>query len=168
MHKYCLDTSGISNPLVAMPEDIFTSLWSKIIDLICDGNFCCNAEIAEQYTYIEGAVGECLKENIPIMLYEIEQGHWDWKLYIGHFTRMSHEYKQFISEYNGNRKNTVDLDDVSIVALAKSLSLPVVSMEGFDGGQQSDKKMRIPRLCDCEGVTHYTFNDLLRLEGINV
>jgi len=168
MHKYCLDTSGISNPLAMMPEDIYASLCGKVIDMICSGIFCCTAEIAEQYTHVEGAVGECLKDNIQSMLYEIEQDHWDWRLYISHVNRMSVQYRNFISDYNTNRKNTVDLDDVSIVALAKSLSLPVVSMEGLDRGQPSATKMRIPRLCHCEGVTHYTFNDLLRLEGVNI
>jgi hypothetical protein len=168
MHKYCLDTSGVSNPLAMMPEDIYSSLWGKVIDLICSGVFCCNAEIAEQYTHIEGPVGECLNDNISDMLYEIEQDHWDWRLYIAHVTRMSHQYRQYISDYNNNRKNTVDLDDVSIVALAKTLGLPVVSMEGLDRGQLSATKMRIPRLCECEGVKHHTFNELLRLEGINI
>ena len=87
------------------------------------------------------------------MIYEIGHPHWNWRGYVDHFNRMKVSYKAFISEYNGNRKNTVDTDDVSIVALAKTLGLPVVSMEAFDRGEVSAKKMRIPRLCECENVT---------------
>jgi hypothetical protein len=149
-----------------MPEDLYGPVWIKVIGLVRAGIFCCNAEIAEQYMHIEGAVGDCLREHIPTMLYEIGRPHWDWNGYVSHFNRMKVVYQAFISEYNGNRKNTVDVSDVSLVALAKTLCLPVVSMEGFDRGEGSAKKMRIPRLCDCEGVDHKTFNELLRTERV--
>lgn len=168
MPKYCLDTSGISNPLVQMPEDIFGGLWGKFIKLIEGGCFCCTAEIADEYDHIVGNVGKCLAAQKAAMVYEIGQNHWDWPTYVGHVNHITSTYRQFISEYNSNRKNTVGLSDVSIVALAKTLNLPVVSMEGLDGGQTSGTKMRIPRLCKEEGVTHLTFNDLLRTEGLNI
>ena len=168
MPKYCLDTSGISNPLAAMPEDMYPSLWEKIVFLIEARYFCCNAEIAEQYKHVEGNVGKCLRDNTKYMLFEIGKPHWNWQTYIDNVNRMIATYKEFISEYNGGRKNTIDIDDVSIVALAKTLGLPVVSMEGSDRGQTSASKMRIPRLCECEGVHHLMFNELLRNEGLKV
>ena len=168
MPKYCLDTSAISNPLVQMPEDIFGGLWGKFMKLIEDGCFCCTTEIADEYDHILGNVGKCLTAHKRAMVYEIGQSHWDWTTYVSHVNHITSTYGQFISEYNGNRKNTVGLSDVSIVALAKTLNLPVVSMEGLDGGQTSDTKMRIPRLCKEVGVTHLTFNDLLRTEGLSI
>jgi hypothetical protein len=30
MKKYCLDTSGLSNPLEFMPEDIHVTLWGVL------------------------------------------------------------------------------------------------------------------------------------------
>ena len=71
-----------------------------------------------------------------------------------------------ISEYNGNRKGTVGLNDISIVALAMTLRLPLVSMEKPNVYQPSAKKMRIPDVCKVEGVNHLTFNEFLRAEGI--
>ena len=59
--------------------------------------------------------------------------------------------KAVISEYNGNRKGTVGLNDVSIVALAKTLKLPLISMES-NSFQSSITKVRIPGLCSLEGV----------------
>lgn len=167
-HRYCLDTSGISNPLVTMPHDCFGSLWQKVVDLISNGVFCCNAEIAEQYSHIEGPVGDCLMQHTPLMLFEVGVETWDWQGYIANVNRMTASYHDYISDYHSNRRNTIDLDDLSIVALAKTLDLPVVSMEGFDGGQTSPTKMRIPRLCICEGVPHRTFIELLRQEGISL
>lgn len=74
-------------------------------------------------------------------------------------------YKAVISEYNGNRKSTICLNDVSIIALAKTLTLPVVSMESLST-QDSNKRKRIPNVCQDEGVPHLNFNQFLRAEGI--
>lgn len=99
--------------------------------MIAEGLFCCNAEIAEQYTHIEGPVGDCLKDHSNHMTYEVGVGSWAWKTYLAHVERMTATYHAFISDYHGGRKSTIDLKDLSLVALAKTLSLPVVSMEGF-------------------------------------
>jgi hypothetical protein len=60
----------------------------------------------------------------------------------------------------------VGLKDVSIIALAKTLKLPLVHMEKPNTHQPSQKRMRIPDVCDKEGVKHLTFNEFLRAEGI--
>lgn len=73
-----------------------------------------------------------------------------------------------ISEYNGNRKSTAGLNDISIIALAMTLGLPLISMETQNVYQPSQKKMRIPDVCAAEGVLHLTFNDFLRAEGITL
>ena len=151
-----------------MPEDIFGGLWAKVRELIEDDLFCCTTEIFEEYEHIEGAVGKCLCNHKSSILFEIGDDDWEWDKYVLHVNRMRDTYKQFISEYNSNRKNTVGINDLSIVALAKTLKLPVVSMEGLDRGQISASRMRIPRLCDLENVVHLTFNELLRQEGINI
>jgi hypothetical protein len=38
---------------------------------------------------------------------------------------MKVRHEAVISEYNGNRKNTIGLNDLTIIALAKTLGLPV-------------------------------------------
>ena len=45
-HKYCLDTSGFSNPLMEMPEDIHKTLWPSVVSKIEAHIFCWNVEIA--------------------------------------------------------------------------------------------------------------------------
>ena len=163
MPKYCLDTSAISNPLMAMPEDLYVSVWGKVVSVISSGAFCCTKEISDEYDHIRGNVGDCLRNNK--VLHEVGQDTWNWPEYVGHVQRMSTQYKAFISEYNSNRRNTVGLNDLSIVALAKTLQIPVVSMEGSDQGQISLNRMRIPRLCVVEGIDHLDFNEMLRREG---
>ena len=53
--KYCLDTSGISTPVVELPDDIHTTLWPKVMAAISGGMFCWNEEIAQEMTSIPGA-----------------------------------------------------------------------------------------------------------------
>jgi hypothetical protein len=91
----------------------------------------------------------------------------DWNAYIAHYERMKIEYEAVISEYNSNRKNTIGLKDLTIIALAKTLGLPVVSSEKkTNSDQDSKKRQKIPDICDKESVRHMSFNDLLRAEGI--
>ena len=75
------------------------------------------------------------------------------------------QYVGYISEYNGNRKGTVSLNDCSIVCLAKTLDLPVMSTWKRNR-YPSEVKIRIPELCDREGIGHYDLTELLRAEGI--
>ena len=127
--KYCLDTSGVSNPVIDLPVDIHTTLWPKVLTAIKVGIFCWNVEISNEMTSIRGVVGDCLKECNESCCLEVGKGNWDWDGYININNLWRQEFKSFISEYNGNRKNTIGLNDLSIVALARILGLPIVSME---------------------------------------
>ena len=120
-------------------------------------------EIFEELLRIDGGLGEFLKTCKPVMLHEIGKGDWDWQTYLNHMVRMQETYREWISEYTGGSSKTVCLNDLTIVALAKTLNLPVISMESkiIDANA---KKRRIPNICDMERVQHYTFNDFLRLE----
>lgn len=164
MKAYCLDTSGLSNPLEFMPEDIHPTLWAKIEAIVCAGRFAATAEIYDELTHLPGSIGNCLQQNKDAVLMEVASGQWDWNGYIAHGTRMQADHHDFISEYNGNRKGTVGLNDISIVALARCIALPVISMESLSN--PGPNKRRIPHICGAEGVEHLTFNDFLRREGI--
>ena len=167
--RYCLDTSWISNPLVEMPPDVHTTLWERIGALIDGGAFCWNTEIWQEIDgSIPGETGDSLKRRHRSGgCYEIGQSHWDWQAYLAHVDAMNDKYRQYISEYNGDRKSTVGVTDVSIVCLAKTLGLPVASMEK-PTSHSSPKRIRIPGLCNREGIPHYDLNELLRKEKITV
>jgi hypothetical protein len=167
MKAYCLDTSGLSTPLEFMPEDIHTSIWANVAVLVAAGKFAVTSEIYEELCHLPGPIGDCIKANETKLQLEIEEETWDWKTYVAHYEEMKAKYESVVSEYNGNRKNTVGLKDLTIVALAKTLKLPVVSSEKrLSTMQDSDKRQKIPDICDKEGVTHMSFNELLRAEGI--
>lgn len=159
--KYCLDTSGLSNPLESMPEDIlmYQHIWSHVKTQIENNIFAVNEEIYQELCRLPGKIGECLNNNKEKLVLEIGES-WNWQRYLEIVEEMRNTHKGVISEYNGNRKGTVGLNDVSIVALAKCLELPLISMESRSY-QPSDTKVRIPALCSLEGVEHLTFNDFL-------
>ena len=57
------------------------------------------------------------------------------------------------------------MNDISIVALAKTLDVPLVSME-TKSGKDAVKRRKIPDVCLLEGVEHLDFNEFLRREQI--
>lgn len=164
MKKYCFDTSGISNPLEFMPKDIHESLWSYVLEFIGDGNIAVTKEIFDEMVYIPSGIGEFLSDSKDAIILEVGQSSWDWQAYISNVARAQDEYHDFISENNGNISGTIGLNDLSIICLAKSLGLPLVSMEVFVT-ESSMKKRRIPNICKYENVEHLTFNDFLRKES---
>jgi len=166
--EFCLDTSGLSNPWEGMPEDIYEGLWVKVQELIRGSVFCCTPEIYNEMLSITGNLGACIKANGHCLVREIGNGEWDWQEYLNHVNRMRVEYEVVISEYNGNRKGTVGLNDISIIALAKTVKLPLISMEKANVYQPSTSKRRIPDICASEAVRHMDFNELLRAKGIRL
>jgi hypothetical protein len=167
MHKYCLDTSGLSNPLLDLPDDIHVSLWSKVVLKIEEGVFCWNEEINEELKSIYGSLGACLMNCSPKCCYEVGADTWDWEQYLQYVEVWRGTYRHVISEYNSSRKSTIGLNDLSIVAFAKTKGLPLVSMEKRNVGGPSQTKIKMPDLCDLVGVSHLSFNEFLRKEGIS-
>lgn len=163
--RYCLDTSGLSNPLDTMPEAVafYRPIWGFVMAQIEGGLFAVNTEIYEELCLLPGNVGTCLQDNKSNLILEVGE-NWNWQAYLANVERMRTKYTSVISEYNGDRKSTIGLNDVSIVALAKTLGLPLISMESISF-QTSATKMRIPGLCAAEGVQHLTFNDFLGKEN---
>ena len=168
MKQYCLDMSGLSNPYGDLPHDIYVTLWREVMSRIEAGIFATTSEIYDhELLHIPGELGECIKANKPQLVLEVNAGTWDWRGYIAHSTRMNTAHHQFIWEYvDGNPKKTVGLNDMSIIALGKTLSLPVLSME--TSAAKSPKHRRIPDICDAETMQHYWFNDFLRAENIRI
>ncbi|WP_316233930.1 DUF4411 family protein [Bradyrhizobium sp. SZCCHNR1098] len=164
MKKHCFDTSGISNPLETMPEDIHESAWTKIKEKISSGEIAVTREIYDEMIHIVGTVGQCIKDAESELLLEVGEGDWDYNAYTAETVRMQEAYADFIAENTG-RAGTVGLNDISIIALAKTLKLPLVSMEvAVNNG--TSRKRRIPDICKIEGVKHMTFSEYCRAENL--
>src|SRR5580704_19617184 len=59
MKKYAFDTSGISNPLESMPEDIHESMWGNFkTKILPSGIIAVTQEIYDEMGSIPGSVGE--------------------------------------------------------------------------------------------------------------
>lgn len=167
MKRYCFDNSAFSNPHETMPEDIpaYEPLWAHLTEFVLTGQIAVTKEIYDEMCHIPGNFGQCLRDNGELLLLEVGDDSWNSVAYIAHYKRMQKQYEAFISEYaQGGSKKTIGLKDLTIIALAKTLKLPVVSMEKT--AMPSETKRRIPDICDAENVLHHTFNDFLRLEGI--
>lgn len=57
MKKYFLDTSGLSNPLEFMPEDIHPTIWAKMAGLVTSGTFAVAVEIYDELKHLPGPSG---------------------------------------------------------------------------------------------------------------
>lgn len=167
MAKYCLDMSGLSNPAQHMPQDIHTSLWKQIENLVLAQVFATTKEVYEELAHMLPPIGDCIRSNEACLVYEVGSDGWNWKTYIQHTNRMQTAYEWCISERNNNRDDTINLNDLSVIALAKTLALPLVSME-VRRGVEAKKRQGIPDICDAEKVVHMEFSELLRAEGITV
>jgi hypothetical protein len=165
---YCFDTSGLSNPHEAMPEEIavFQPIWACVRQCIVEGRIATTAELYAEMCHITGEVGECIKANKGQMLLEVGDSSWNYAAYIALYDQMRKTHHEFISEYSQKSSaKTICLSDLTIVALAKTLGVSVVSMESRAVG--SPKHKRIPDICDAEKVLHHTFNDFLMIEGLH-
>jgi Domain of unknown function (DUF4411) len=164
MKKYAFDTSGISNPLESMPEDVHQSLWNNFKSAVLpSGIIAVTQEIYQEMEHIPGSVGQSIKANKSSILMEVGED-WDWGSYIDHCNKMEDDHRSVISEFTGGSKKTVGLTDISIIALAKTLSVPVVSMEKPVTSQS--KKMHIPDVCKIEKVDHLSFSEFCRKENM--
>ena len=135
-----------------MPEDIHDSLWSGFkAKCLESGIIAVTQEIYDEMLHIPGTVGQCIKDHKADLLMEIGEG-WDWGTYIDAVNQMEDDHHDFISEYCGGSKKTVCLNDLSIIALAKTLNVPVVSME--ERVTAGAKKLHIPDVCDLQGIVH--------------
>lgn len=95
---------------------------------------------------------------------EVDDPSWDGTGYIAHFNRMRKAHKEWIAEYAmKSPAKTICLPDLTAVALAKCLKLPLVSSESSAG--DSPKHKRIPDICALEDVVPYSFNEFLKIEG---
>ncbi|MGQ4272619.1 DUF4411 family protein [Terrihabitans sp. B22-R8] len=150
-----------------MPEDIHKTMWAGFCNLVEGGKIAATTEIYEEMCHIPGAVGGSLLVSKAEIVLELGEPEWDWETYIGHTQQMQVDHAGFISEFTGGSSKTICLNDLTIIALAKTLALPVVSMERHVPEDPGTKKRRIPNICAVEGVEHLGFNDFLRREKLS-
>lgn len=166
MKVYCLDTSGFSTPHVQLPEDVphYRPAWECVIAAIEGGKIGVTAETYAEMCHITGDVGDCIRASKDKLLLEVDDLSWDGPSYIAHFNRMRKDHKEWIAEYAmKSPAKTICLRDLTAVALAKCLKLPLISSESSAG--DSPKHKRIPDICKLENVVPYGFNDFLKIEG---
>ncbi|KQV27889.1 hypothetical protein ASC97_05870 [Rhizobium sp. Root1203] len=164
--KYCFDTSGVSNPLETMPEDIHKTLWAHFAAFVLSDYIAVTPEIYDEMCHCQGGIGQLLINSKSSVVLEVGND-WDWPTYIGHIKRMQVDHRHCISEFTGGSAKTICLNDITIIALAKTMNVPVVSMEHMVKEDGQTPKRKIPNICRAEGVEHLTFSDFLRRERLS-
>ncbi|MFF0947905.1 DUF4411 family protein [Rhizobium leguminosarum] len=165
--RYCFDTSGISNPLETMPADIHVSLWASFSAYIYDGFIAVTPEIYDEMCHVTGDIGDMIKSTKGQLVLELGGAEWDWQTYVNNSKQLLATYEGCISEYTGGSAKTICLNDMTIVCLAKTLGLPLVSMENLVKEESQTNKRKIPNICRSEGIEHLTFSDFLRRENLS-
>lgn len=140
-------------------------MWAGFCERVEAGLIAATTEIYSEMCHIPGDVGACLSASKATIVLEVGE-RWDWQTYLEHAQRMQVVHKDFISEYTGGSAKTICLNDLTIIALAKTLTLPVVSMEKLVPEDIGTRKRRIPNICKAESVEHLSFNDFLRREKL--
>ena len=166
MKRFCFDNSGFTNPHVRMPEKVgvYRTLWGHMIDFVAAGHIATTQEVYDEMCHVPDDFGECIRENRSALVLEVGEGDWNFDGYIRHYRRMAKAYEAHLSEYTRmSAADTICLTDMTVIALAKTLDLPVVSEES--SAAQSPIKRRIPDICLAEGVPHLYFNDFLERVG---
>ena len=149
-----------------LPEDVplYRPIWQCVIRAIEAGKVAVTAEIYKEMCHITGDVGDCIRASKDQLLMEVDDRSWDGPRYIGQFDRMRKAHKDWIAEYAmKSPAKTICLRDLTSVALAKTLNLPLISEESSAG--DSPKHKRIPDICALENVVPYSFNNFLKIEG---
>lgn len=168
MTNYCLDTSGVSKPWLELPVRVFPTLWLKVWDRIENDCFCWNDEIAQEIDRLDDPLRKKLKSREHVCRFRNDSTLWPYGNYSNLILEWERKYSQYIQENHGNRTGTIGRADLSIVALAKTLTLPIVSMERPNTSSPSKTKIRIPELCKRENITHLNFVEFLEAEGVVV
>ena len=119
------------------------TLWTHVKGVMGRGDMATTREIYDEMNHITGSVGDYIRANEISIVLEVGQPDWDFMGYIDHVRRMLVDHHDFISEFTGGSKKTVGVNDVSIVALAKALSLPVISSETRCSKSRSGKKLSL-------------------------
>lgn len=166
MKRFCFDNSGFTNPHVRMPETIgiYRGLWQQMTDFLLAGHIGTTQEIYDEMCHVPDAFGDCIRANRSALVMEVGEGDWNYAVYIRQYNRLAKQYEAHLSEYTHmSAADTICLNDMTVIALAKTLDLPVVSEESSAGN--SPLKRRIPDICLAEGIPHLYFNDFLEQVG---
>ena len=167
MKRYCVDTSGFSTPLERMPDDIYQPIWEMVIGVLETGAVAVTREIYEEMEgSLRGVVGTFIDAHRDLLVLEIGDATWNWQSYRPTLDAMTKAHRAFIAEYS-NRAGNVGLNDLSIIALAKVLDVPLVGMEAKSGPDAKTKR-KIPDVCLIEEVVYLDFNEFLRREGLSL
>ncbi len=150
-----------------MPPDIHKSMWASIVGLIKGGIIAVTPEIySELLRFDFPMASNFIADHEKELLLDFETSSWEWSSYVSHLASMLEKYHDYLSENQRFSRKTVCENDLTTIALAKSMNLPLVSMESKID-PKAILKLHIPDVCEREHVEHLWLNDFLRKEKLS-
>lgn len=147
-----------------MPYAIHEPMWRRVENVLTSGIVAVTHEIFVEMSKIDGFIRTAIDANQEQLELEIGEDDWDSNVYSGYVDKFRKRHKDFISEYIGGRNDTICLTDISIVALAKTLAVPLVQAERKVIVKPNTLVRRIPNICEVEGVDCWTFDRFILAE----
>jgi len=151
--QFSIDTSCLVNAWNRTYQiEILPSIWEHVEAIIWDGVAVVTIQVYEEIERKDDALAEWCKERKD-MFHPIDEGH------IEHLAGIMERYPRIASAGSGR-----NFADPWVIALAQCFDPPccVVTEEGTSRKETNPK---IPFVCESEGLTHCTFNRLLRDTG---
>ncbi len=94
---------GLSNPRIALPDDIFVSVWNHVYLMIELGAFAVTKEIISELEMIEGGMGKFITENRKMILMDWD-GDWNVGGYLSIFEYIKEKYRSVLSTPEAKKK----------------------------------------------------------------
>ena len=150
--KYSIDTSAILEGYNRYyPPDVFPTLWGKIELLIKNGELKATAMVLEELKQKDDDVRNWAKQQEKDLFVPVDENI--QKI----VSEIMKNYPRIVAESKQNKKNNAD---PFVIALAKQNDVTAISAE--EGS--SEKKPKIPFICENFEIKHITFLEFIRTE----
>ena len=169
MKKFVLDTSGLSKPIQDMPPHRHKRLWNCIKQSIGNGVFATTEEVfEEEMLLLPDGIGAYMADNRSSIVLDFGDPYVNWNDYVITANEMQILYRESTQRTLQGRTDTVGIKDISVVALAKVLNLPLVSEAALIHDTSQTYKRKIPNVCAEYSVKHLSFNEFIDAEDYDL
>ena len=150
---YSVDTSALIDGLERNYfEASFPGIWENVADMVAMGRFFISQEVLEEAKKRDLAVKEwCERDTTGKLIVPTDS------TVANEVARVLRDHERLVMNMKGRNRA-----DPFVIAVARIRNATVVTGEGSDG---TEKRPKIPYICDRLGLPCIRFADLIRHEG---
>lgn len=154
MAAYCFDTSAFLEPWIRhYPMDVAPSLWPQFQAVIAAGRVTASIEVRNELQRKKDDLFKWVDACMPAW------AQLDAAVQLAVREVMAHSARLI------DTRSTRSGADPFVIATARATMTTVVS---YENASRSEKRVRIPDVCDRMGIQHMGFVDFMRAEGIRL